>query len=475
MRPSTTNVVLAIALAVGLLTVAVAPATATSDPYEFSEDVFYSEQGEVATITLETSDDTNGTLDVHIGTPAQGLLVHTTVVDKDGDGTVTLELNTSTAGQTDPESYLSVAGDDSISNVSQSTYYLSNLLNAGDYSLRTGAVDDPNDTATLVIEENDSAIDPISATPEPRMPKTIEFVESLSIAEPGFDDTATIPITFDSNGTATLRLSSNEVSSNDTRYNTTIELVDDNGDRRATVVIDLTASANETPDEYISVADEDRIEDISWNTSATMIKADTEYDLSLSDGNETVDYGTLIIEAKAPPDVTGTNASFADSIVHASLSTNSVANITIEFGPNSERATFTIGSESADFYSTGQLIDTDGDGQVVLLLNVTAPYKSTDFISVSEGDSLGPLSMDRPRNFSKSEYNLELTAGGNVTDVGTLMVSESATTASTTTATETTTEPTAESTPTTASDIPGFGVAVAVVALAALALAAIRR
>ncbi|WP_410765938.1 PGF-CTERM sorting domain-containing protein [Haloferax sp. DFSO60] len=457
-----------------LLTTAVAPATASPEPYEFTESAFYGEQGEVVSITLETPDSANNTFDVHIGDENQGFLVHATVVDENDDGTVTLEMNTSTAGQTDPESYLSVAGDDSIRNSSQSTYYLSNLLDAGDYELRTGPIDDPNDTATLVIEENDSAVDPISATPIPKPPEEPEFVDPLYLATPGIDNTATIQVAFDSSRTATLRISANEGESNGTGYNTTVELADGNGDRKATVSIDLTASADATPDEYLSVSNGDRIEDLSWNDSATTITAETDYDLSLSDGNETVDIGTLVVQAKQVPETTGSNASFAESIVHAPLNNNSVANITVEFGPTTERATFTAGSESDGFYSTGQLMDADGDGQVVFLLNLTAPYNSDHFMTVSEGDEVHGFSISRPRNYTESEpdleYDLELTAGGNVTDIGTLVLSEGLKTTQAT-ATDTTTEATS----TTGSDTPGFGPAVAIIALAAVALVATRR
>ncbi|ELZ95078.1 hypothetical protein C440_08377 [Haloferax mucosum ATCC BAA-1512] len=310
-------------LVVALLASAATPAAAASGHYEFADDEFSGERGEVISITVEASDDANDTTTVHIGNEDQGFLVHATAVDENGDGEVTLELNTTTAAQTDPSIYLDVAGDDSVTNLTQSSRLLSDLLDPGSYDLRVGSMDNPNDTALLSIKDNDSVTGPISETPVPGVPEEPDFKNSVVTVTPGVDDTAQIPVEFDSSGTATLAIVSTE-----TGYNTSVELFDGNGDYKTNVSIDLTAT-DESPEEYISVSNGDRIESISWNESTTDIESPHHYDLRLSDSNETVNVGMLAVtetgvatdspetdtetDAKASPTANSTTKSTTES------------------------------------------------------------------------------------------------------------------------------------------------------------------
>ncbi|AFK17955.1 PGF-CTERM sorting domain-containing protein [Haloferax mediterranei ATCC 33500] len=313
-------------LVVALLVSAATPAAAASGHYEFADNEFTGEQGEVIAITVEASGDANDTTTVHIGNQDQGFLVHATAVDENGDGEVTLELNTTTAAQTDPSSYLSAAGDDSVTNLTQSSRLLSNLLDPGSYDLRVGSMDDPNDTAVLSIKDNDSVTDPISETPTdpisetpvPTPPEDPDFEHSVVTVTPGVEDTAQIPVVFGSNGTATLTIESVE-----TGYNTSVELADGNGDYKTNVSIDLTAT-DESPEEYISVSNGDRIESISWNESTTDIETPHEYDLRLSDSNETVNVGVLAVTEKQ----IATDQPATDADANASPTANGTTNST---------------------------------------------------------------------------------------------------------------------------------------------------
>ncbi|AFK17954.1 PGF-CTERM sorting domain-containing protein [Haloferax mediterranei ATCC 33500] len=163
-------------LAVALLASAVAPAAAASAHYEFADDTSTVDQGDVVSITFEAADGVNNTsealagdnntFDLHIGGEEQGFLVNATVVDENRDGNVTVELNTSTAGQANASSYLTATGNDSVTNATQATENLSEPLDAGEYPLTLGSMNNSTDTATLVIEENETTTTTATTTTE---------------------------------------------------------------------------------------------------------------------------------------------------------------------------------------------------------------------------------------------------------------------------------------------------------------------
>ncbi|ELZ95077.1 hypothetical protein C440_08372 [Haloferax mucosum ATCC BAA-1512] len=256
-----------------LLASAVTPVSAASGHSEFADDEFTGEQGDVIEITLNAPDDANDTVNLHIGSDGNGFLVHVTAVDEDGDGEVTLALNTSIAGQTEPSMYLSAVGDDTVSNVTQESDLLVDLLDAGAYPMKAGPMDNSTDTASLVIDRNESLTDPIVETPKPKPP---EEVKTGYVAPPNEDGLVTVPLVFD-----TSRTMSVEISSTETAYNTTLELIDGNRDYKANLTLDLTAT-DQPPSEYISVSNGDQIEDITWNESATEVKTEHPYILNLS-------------------------------------------------------------------------------------------------------------------------------------------------------------------------------------------------
>ncbi|ELZ95079.1 hypothetical protein C440_08382 [Haloferax mucosum ATCC BAA-1512] len=163
-------------LVVALLASAVAPAAAASAHYEFADDTYTTEQGEVVAITFNAADGVNNTskvlagdnntFDVYLGDSDSGFLVNATVVDENRDGNVTLELNTSTAGQGNVSSYLTAAGNDSLTNATQATENLSDPLDAGEYSMALGSMNNSTDTASLVIEDNETETTTATTTTE---------------------------------------------------------------------------------------------------------------------------------------------------------------------------------------------------------------------------------------------------------------------------------------------------------------------
>ncbi|MGB9957173.1 PGF-CTERM sorting domain-containing protein [Haloferax prahovense] len=174
MRPSNRSALLTTTLLVAaVLAAAVMPAAAASGHYEFTDDAYTAEQGEVVSITLSGASDANNTsaalagenntVPLRIGGEDVNFAVNATVVDEDRDGNVTLELNTSTAGQTNASSYLNAAGNDSV-NATQTTETLPATLNAGDYSLALGPANNSTDTATLSLQAAETTTEPAETT-----------------------------------------------------------------------------------------------------------------------------------------------------------------------------------------------------------------------------------------------------------------------------------------------------------------------
>ncbi|AKU06390.1 DUF7827 domain-containing protein [Haloferax gibbonsii] len=276
-------------LVVALLAAATAPAAAAEDHYEFTDDAYWTEQGEVVSITLEDGNEANDTFRFHLGTADQGLAAHATVVDENGDGEVTVRVNTSMAGQTNASAYLSAAGEDSISNASQSTSRLSHIPDAGDYDLRIGPADDPNETAHLVIEENESAADPISGTPESEPSGDPDFNESVVTANVAGSGVAEIPVRFGGAETVTVSIESDE-----TGFSTVLELTDADDDGSATVTVDAAADA-ESPRDTVSVSNGDDAEFQSMNESVPSLEAGVDYGLGVAHNGSVVNVATLVV------------------------------------------------------------------------------------------------------------------------------------------------------------------------------------
>ncbi|RDZ42903.1 PGF-CTERM sorting domain-containing protein [Haloferax sp. Atlit-19N] len=173
MRSSNRSALLTTTLLVAaVLAAAVMPAAAASGHYEFTDDAYTAEQGEVVSITLSGASDANNTsaalagenntVPLRIGGEDVNFAVNATVVDEDRDGNVTLELNTSTAGQANASSYLT-AGNDSV-NATQTTEALPATLDAGDYSLALGPANNSTDTATLSLQAAETTTEPTETT-----------------------------------------------------------------------------------------------------------------------------------------------------------------------------------------------------------------------------------------------------------------------------------------------------------------------
>ncbi|MCO8268352.1 PGF-CTERM sorting domain-containing protein [Haloferax sp. AB510] len=314
-------------LVVALLAAATTPAAAAEDHYDFTDDAYTAEQGEVISITLEAGDEANDTFRLHLGSADVGLAAHATVVDENDDGEVTVRVNTSMAGQTNASAYLSAAGEDSLSNTSQSTSRLSHIPDAGDYDLRIGPSDDPNATAHLVIEENESATDPISGTPESEPSGDPDFNESVVTANVAGSGVAEIPVRFGGTETVTVSIEADE-----TGFSTVLELTDADDDGSANITVDAAADA-ESPRDIVSVSDGDDAEFQSMNESVPTLEAGMDYDLGVAHNGSVVNVATLVVRDEpvetttsiATESTESTTADTTESTTNASASATTEA------------------------------------------------------------------------------------------------------------------------------------------------------
>lgn len=166
-RGSTT---IATVFVIGLVVASfVAPAAATTNDAELAESITTVTSGETATVTVLTPNDDSATAVVTLGSNESGFVARAYVADANGDGRVSLMMDTSEAGTGDAPSYLSVSEGDELRSAEQVTSNLSDSIDPGAYDLAVGPSDDPTDIGTLVVESqrDDEQTTTAEATPLP--------------------------------------------------------------------------------------------------------------------------------------------------------------------------------------------------------------------------------------------------------------------------------------------------------------------
>jgi PGF-CTERM protein len=166
MQPSSSTLALA---ALAVTVAAAAPVAGTAAAADESPAF---ENGTVAVVSGETAEvpvsvpETNGSARVTVGSEATNFVAHATVVDADGDGTVTLAFDTGAAGTTDAAPYLRVSDGDELRDATQETDRRASPLAPAEYDLRLGPAGDPVDVGTLVVES--------ASTSEPTTPEATD-------------------------------------------------------------------------------------------------------------------------------------------------------------------------------------------------------------------------------------------------------------------------------------------------------------
>ena len=151
-RGSTVALALIVALAA---TAALPAASAAADGgAAFAESITTVAAGDTANVTVVV-DGANATRRVHVGSNETNFVASATVVDADGDGRVSLFVDTAEAGTGNASAYLSVSAGDDLRAATQRTDPLDRPIEPGDYDLRLGPRSEPTDVGTLVVQRSD--------------------------------------------------------------------------------------------------------------------------------------------------------------------------------------------------------------------------------------------------------------------------------------------------------------------------------
>jgi hypothetical protein len=146
-------VVVVLAALVGAMPAAAQDAGGVTDRpvASFNQSTVSEQRGDIAAIELDLSGTTNAT--VSVGSEAVNYEANVTVNDSNGDGRVTLLMNTYIAGlDTDDSVYGAVAGD-AVVDTNRTTAPLDSPLETSRYNLSVAVDDRRTDTATLALTE----------------------------------------------------------------------------------------------------------------------------------------------------------------------------------------------------------------------------------------------------------------------------------------------------------------------------------
>lgn len=102
------------------VTVSAGPALAADAP-EFEPTIVDVRQGQTATVGITVPESANGSYRLEVGSKDEGFLARATVRDADADGSITVGVDTRTAGDGDPGAYLNVSEGDALRNATQVT------------------------------------------------------------------------------------------------------------------------------------------------------------------------------------------------------------------------------------------------------------------------------------------------------------------------------------------------------------------
>jgi PGF-CTERM protein len=486
MRPSNRTLALvAFAAAVAAVAPVAGTAAAAAESPTFVNSTVTVSGGETAEIPVSLPDGSES-VRVAIGSEAANFVVHATVVDGDGDGNVTLAVDTGVAGTTDAASYLSVSDGDDLENATQETDRLSSPLDPADYEMRLGPADDSRANGSLVVENASAApATNVSGSDTAVDGETPTFADPIVTADSG--QTAEIRVAFPGgNDSADVTVGSEAAN-----FVVRATVVDGDGDGNVTLAVDTGVAGTTDAASYLSVSDGDELRNATQETDRLSAALDAgDYDMRIGPADDATAVGTLAITDPSTPSETTTaessaeTAAFDDAVV--SVGRGQTAGIPITFADGSESARVAIGSEAANFVVRATVVDGDGDGDATLEVD-TGAAGTTDaasYLSVSDGDDLENATQETDRLSSPlapGDYDVRLGSDDDTVDIATLAVAD--TSAQTATAgtdgDATTAEAPATTTGSAAGDTqtssPGFGVLAGVLSLLAVAGLAGRR
>jgi PGF-CTERM protein len=290
MQPSTSTLALAaLAVTVAAAAPVAGTAAAAGESPAFENGIVQVPGGETAEVQVSVPE-ANGTVRVTIGSEATNFVAHATLVDADGDGNVTVAVDTGAAGTTDAASYLNVSDGDELTGATQETDRLSSPIAPAEYDLRLGPSDDPADEAALVVES--------ASTPsETNASESATLDEAVVTAASG--ETAAIPLAF-ADGTESARVT---VGSEATNFVVRATVVDADGDGDATLELDTGTAGTTDAASYLRVSDGDELRNATQATDRLSSPLDAgEYDLRVGPAGDASDVGTLVLESASTPE-----------------------------------------------------------------------------------------------------------------------------------------------------------------------------
>lgn len=156
---------------------------AASDSPQFSENVYQIYEGETGTVTITMPDGTDRTTFILDGEsdPASDLRVEATVVDADGDGTVSIDIDTTDISADG----ISAQGADELEDLELSNVPEDGILPKGDHDIYLGSTEAPADAGTIYVNGPSSAEPSETPTPEPTATATPKHVDGTVIVHDG--------------------------------------------------------------------------------------------------------------------------------------------------------------------------------------------------------------------------------------------------------------------------------------------------
>ncbi|WP_115864486.1 DUF7827 domain-containing protein [Halorussus litoreus] len=410
---------------VGVLLASVAapvgPALAAADTAEFDPTIVSVRQGETGSIGISIPETANDSYRLALGSRDDELLVRATVRDADGDGSITVDVDTRTAGEGDPGASLDVSDGDALRNATQVTPENdpSRPLPAGTYDLNLTTGGELVTIGTLVVSgpyvsETET---PETSEADGRETTTVRdtgtnFVyegEAITLRA-GLGQTVRGETTLDAGTEVTVRLRSPEHNFLRAKEVT----VSESGAFAATfdmggVDPDATFGAHVHQDGTILASADGRVVDCSEGCEQATTTDEN--------GDATTTLPADEIAAQSVVEVTRAKT----------------ARIPVTFG-DAEALTVSIGGPAVNYVVTGTVRDSDGDGRAVVRFHTdTAGFdaptlSSSDDLRQNDESSLSAT-------LAAGSYPVKLYGGQNATGepatVGRLVVYEAGTSPST--------------------------------------------
>ncbi|WP_410765265.1 ArtA-dependent S-layer glycoprotein [Haloferax sp. DFSO60] len=436
---------------------------------DFGTSVVSEQVGDIAEITITMTG--TSTADVTIGSDDVGYTADVTVEDGNDDGEVVLLFNTyqpNTTAAFDVDD-----SDDSVSDINVTTEIGDSLLDAGDYDLEVATGGDADNVGTLVLEERSTDAQAIWTAPTGATLEDSDDVyaaiEDGTVTESSEVANGDIVVhqisatglegAFDAKNFSTL-VSDGEIE-------VTVEQTNPGPNRepKELALNNLTVIADGENDTYFlayDLSDQDVADDDEFNATFTVLE-----DSELAEENESVSAEFAVVEEEISLD--------SDEITVEAAANQSISG-TATVAPGTE-LTYRVrssGDTQPRFLKTGSAV-VQADGTFSADFDFSEQVENDTFdvtVSVDSGTA-----ADATADGTVGQVAETTTATETTTEEPTETTTEATTTTEEPTeeTTEATEEPTEETTEETSTGTPGFGIAVALVALVAAALLAVRR